>query len=269
MRIPFSEISIVLLHGFFQDSRAFETIKKDLVKLGFEVFTPDLLGFGLHKNTTKEAFETQYQVTWLVDYIRSLQKTNLFICGYSMGARLVLQAMKDLQNLVSGFIIESGTNGIESESEREVRKINDRRLANLARTNFKEFQNYWMNHPTLNPVQVICFDDILRLKIIQSEQNPESVALSLEQFGTAAMPFLDKTYFEPLQKPVLFIAGDKDTKFAKKAIELETYNSEFQSKLIENCGHRVHLEKPNVYVDEVVVFINRIISRISNSSIQK
>lgn len=256
--MPYSKVSIVLLHGFFQDSRVFESVKQRFKKKGFEVFSPDLPGYGIHTTINEEAFLTQNQVKWLVDYVISLSQENLFICGYSMGARLLLQSMNALEKYVSGFIIESGTNGIEQESERAKRIKNDTRLAQMIRTDFKSFQEFWMNHPTLTPIQPICFDDLLRLKIIQSEQVAELVALSLEHFGTATMPYLNHEYFQSIIKPVLFLAGKMDNKFAQKAVELATIQSNFQFKLIENCGHRIHLEKPSEYVEEISTFINSI-----------
>jgi len=261
--MSFSGISIVLLHGFFQDSRVFESVKNRFISLGFTVYTPDLLGFGTNNKLENDSLLTQNQLSWLVDYILSLKDEKLFICAYSMGARLALQAMKELQNNVLGFVIESGTNGIENDIERKKRAKNDTRLANMARSDFKGFQDYWMNHPTLTPIQPICFDDLLRLKIIQSEQNSENVALSLEQFGTAAMPYLNQTYFENSPKPVLFLAGENDKKFSSKANELATYNSRFRVNIIERCGHRIHLEKPTVYVDIVSQFINSVLKSTS------
>ena len=100
----------------------------------------------------------------------------------------------------------------------------------------------------------------MRLKIIQSEQIPENVALSLEQFGTAAMPYLDHTYFSSILKPVLFLAGEQDNKFNLKAKEIAAYNSIFQINTIERCGHRVHLEKPALYVDIVSQFIKAVLN---------
>jgi len=258
--MTYSGISIVLVHGFFQDSRVFESVKNRFVSLGITVYTPDLPGFGTNNLLHSEPLSTQNQISWFTDYISSLDTKKLLVCGYSMGARLVLQSMEKLQNNVLGFVIESGSNGIEDELDREKRSKNDSRLANMARDNFKEFQNFWLNHPTLTPIQPICFDDLLRLKIIQSEQIPENVAQSLEQFGTAAMPYLAKTYFEKLRKPVLFLAGQNDNKFNSIANELITYNSAFQVNIIERCGHRVHLERPSVYVDVVLQFIHSIIT---------
>jgi len=253
--MSFSEISIVLVHGFFQDSRVFESVKKRFLSLGIKVYTPDLPGFGTNDKLEKDSLFTQNQINWFSNYIESLKEDKLFVCGYSMGARLLMQSMIHLQKNVLGFVIESGSNGILDTIEREKRKKKDNRLANMAVSNCKEFQDFWMNHPILTPIQPICFDDLLRLKIIQSDQNPENVAQSLTQFGTANMLYLDQNYFQQLSKSVLFLAGEQDQKFAIKAKELASYHVNFQVKLIEHCGHRIHLEKPSVYVKVVSEFI--------------
>jgi 2-succinyl-6-hydroxy-2,4-cyclohexadiene-1-carboxylate synthase len=90
---------------------------------------------------------------------------------------------------------------------------------------------------------------------VQAEQNQESAALSLESFGTASMPYLDSTYFKQITCPVLFIAGQQDSKFADKATELTSYNPLFSKEIIPTCGHRVHLEKTSEYLNLIKVFI--------------
>lgn len=247
-------ICIVLLHGFLQDGRVFSSISSSLQNDGFTVLTPDLPGFGTHFSSD---LSTKTQVNWLVDFISKLNQSHpkIVLVAYSMGARLALQAMEKLQDFVSHFILESGTNGISDSEERDLRKKNDSELAQLARTNFVEFLIKWINHPTLKPFQAVDSIKLNWLSKIQQEQHSEQVAQSLEQFGTGEMPFLPASYFVNFKRPVLFLAGEMDTKFAKKAIEIALFNPKFKAEIIPFCAHRVHLECTELYLSRIKSFL--------------
>lgn len=243
---------IVFLHGFLQDGRIFSSMSESLLNEGFSVSTPDLPGFGT--NNTKD-LSTKSQINWLIDFITRLNQPKIVLVAYSMGARLALQAMGKLQDLVSHFILESGTNGFLNTTERDLRKKSDYDLAKLARKDFTEFRKNWMNHPTLKPFQAIDSIKLNKLTEIQKEQDPEKVAQSLEQFGTGVMPYLSASYFADFKKPVLFLAGEMDTKFASKAIELTLFNSHFRAEIIPFCSHRIHLEQTELYLSRITSFI--------------
>ncbi|TNE70327.1 alpha/beta fold hydrolase, partial [bacterium] len=241
-------MNIVFLHGFYQDSRIWEPLATELEQSGFTVFTPDLPGFGSHGVSSEQELSVESQVKWLKKNIIKLNSSPLMVVGYSMGARLLLQAMHELQDLVDAFIIESGTNGIANETERLERIQSDSKLAEFILSDVDTFQKQWNVHPTLQPVQTLSIDEKKRLNEIQSEQNPQFLAWSLHHFGTGMMPYLSQEYFSTMRKPVLFLAGEQDKKFASKALEISAYNPIFRHEIVPNCGHRVHLEQKEYYL---------------------
>lgn len=247
--------TLIFLHGFFQDSRIFKKVL-DPLQNTYQIEVPDLPGFGDNiQNITEQSFFVENQVQWLKNYLSLKKASPLFVVGYSMGARLLLQSLHEIQVYVNGIIIESGTNGIESELEKAERKRIDFENANLLRTNKELFIEKWSQHPTLKPYKTFSSELNEILKKVQFEQNEHYAALSLLHFGTGSMPYLDSTYFEKITKPILFLAGEKDTKFAKKAVELSNYNARFNFHLVENCGHRIHLEKTDQYFQCIKEFI--------------
>lgn len=246
--------AFVFLHGFFQDSRIWLPLKSDLEYRGHAVFTPDLPGFGTHQLNNEHELLTDAQVFWLQQYVESLHQSKLIVVGYSMGARLLLQALHQLHDLVDGLIVESGTNGISDDIERITRRENDFRLAQFALSDFSGFQKFWENHPALQPVKTIEDHELQQIREIQLSQKPQYVSWSLMHFGTGSMPFLPKSFFSSFTKPVLFLAGEQDTKFAKKAKELARLNPLFFCEIISNCGHRVHLEQRELYVKQLETF---------------
>ncbi len=250
--------AFVFLHGFFQDSRVWLPLKTELENRGHAVFTPDLPGFGAHHVNNEHELFVDAQVFWLQQYVESLNQSKLIVVGYSMGARLLLQAVHHLQHLAEGFIIESGTNGISDEIERISRQENDFRLAQFALSDFTGFQHFWENHPTLQPAITIEDHELQRIREIQLSQNPQYVAWSLMHFGTGSMPFLPKSFFSNFTKPVLFLAGEQDPKFAKKAKELTRFNPLFSCEIISNCGHRVHVEHRELYLKKLETFHKQI-----------
>jgi 2-succinyl-6-hydroxy-2,4-cyclohexadiene-1-carboxylate synthase len=249
--------SLVLLHGFFQDSRVWQPIKAQLEQKGFTVYTPDLPGFGSSHVNHEHELNTDAQVYWLLQYIESLNQPKLFVAGYSMGARLLMQSMVQLQSYVDGFILESVTNGISDDIERITRQENDFRLAQFALSDFKGFQQFWENHPTLQPVKLLSDTELKRLRAIQLDQKPKCVAASLMHFGTAAMPYVPTSSLRTIIKPVLFITGEQDQKFTAKAKELVKVNPLFKHEIVPNCGHRVYLEQQEMYLSKLLAFTNQ------------
>ena len=114
--------TMVLLHGFLGSGDSFKPLIPLLAEFSNPV-TIDLLGHGKTQGAELHyRFSTKEQVADIVKLISEQLQTPLFLYGYSMGARLALQTALHRPDLFQGLLLESGTFGIEGETERQVRQ---------------------------------------------------------------------------------------------------------------------------------------------------
>jgi 2-succinyl-6-hydroxy-2,4-cyclohexadiene-1-carboxylate synthase len=58
--------------------------------------------------------------------------------------------------------------------------------------------------------------------------------------------------------PILLLAGEFDRKFCNIKQEMKNSNSDFELIIIENAGHNVHAEQPEVYFQNIYKFLTSI-----------
>lgn len=80
------------------------------------------------------------------------------------------------------------------------------------------------------------------------------MAASLKGFGTGTMASV-KNELKGLQIPVLLLAGERDDKYVKILSEMDLLMPNSIFHMIEQAGHRVHLENPAAFVERIRKFI--------------
>ncbi|MDZ7807100.1 MAG: 2-succinyl-6-hydroxy-2,4-cyclohexadiene-1-carboxylate synthase [Gracilimonas sp.] len=234
--------TLVLLHGFMGSGRVFDHLIKDLKQYCNPV-TIDLLGHGRSEGAELHyRFSTKEQVADLSKLISEQLKVPLFLYGYSMGGRLGLQLAAHRANLFKGLILESATFGLEGETERQARQALDARRADAIVGNYQGFLAEWQEKPMFRADEIA--SDLMETMLkIQKDQNPFWLSNSLLGFGTGTMPCV-KERLNNVRIPVQLLAGKNDSKFLhiNNQMEKELPNAEFT--VVEDAGHRVHLEQP-------------------------
>jgi 2-succinyl-6-hydroxy-2,4-cyclohexadiene-1-carboxylate synthase len=61
-----------------------------------------------------------------------------------------------------------------------------------------------------------------------------------------------------LKIPVLFMAGERDSKFTALASECAALSSSFRSVIVPGAGHRVPWEKPSQFLNELTKFLEEV-----------
>lgn len=246
--------NLILLHGFLGSGKVFEHLIPHL-KSYCNPITIDLLGHGKTEGAELHyRFSTKEQVADLIKLISEQISSPIFLYGYSMGARLALQIALIRPDLLQGLMLESGTFGIEDETERQARQALDASRADQIMGNFKGFLDEWKTKPLFQ--SSLSNEQLTSINEIQKNQNSTWMANSLLGFGTGTMPCV-RNNLSDIACPTKLIVGEQDTKFCHIN---QTMNREINSSslsIVEDSNHRVHLEQPLTCAEILKIFINK------------
>lgn len=244
---------LVLLHGFMGSAHWFSELI-DPLKAFCNPITVDLLGHGSTEGAELHyRFSAAEQVADISKLIQEQFAAPVFLYGYSMGARLALSIALRHPELLQGLILESGTFGIEGETERQVRQALDASRADQIMGNFSDFLANWKNLPMFERSQKLLTPSQSE---IQRVQNPTWIANSLLGFGTGTMPCL-REKLSGLPTATLLMVGAFDQKFIRINQTMHRELPDSKLKIIPQSGHRIHAEAPLETIHALHTFIKK------------
>ena len=223
---------VILLHGFTQTRRSWDTIAADL-RQDFRVCTIDAPGHG-------RADQVRVDLpTAALLYAATLGRGTYI--GYSMGARLALHIALEQPFVVERLVLLGGTAGLASDQERAVRRVADDALADtIEHDGVGAFLERWLAQPMFANVP----DD----RADRVQNTALGLATSLRLTGTGAQDNLWDRLCE-LTMPVLVMAGEHDAQFTDighRMVENIGPNAAFAT--VPNAGHAAHLEQPSAFL---------------------
>lgn len=223
-------MNAVVLHGFAGSPAP-------LLRFFPGAAAPELPGHGAAPDAT----------SWeaALDGLAESMSAPSLVFGYSMGARLALALALRHPRRVERLILESGTAGIEEPIARAARKADDDALAGfIEREGMEKFVDRWEQHPTLASLKPFA----AQLRPGRLAHRPAGLASALRHLGTGAQP----SYWDELgalRVPVLLLAGAQDEKFAAIARRLRERMPRAALRLVPDCGHAPHLERPAAFAE--------------------
>lgn len=248
--------NLVLLHGFLGSGSSFEKLIPFLSEFCNPI-TIDLLGHGKTEGAELHyRYSVKEQIADLAKLISEQISVPVFLYGYSMGARLALQLALEKPNLLQGLILESGTFGIENETERQARQALDASRADQIMGNFESFLEDWRMKPLFQ--SSLSKEQLAIAYELQKNQNPTWMANSLLGFGTGTMPCVREN-LDKLISPTQLIVGEQDSKFIQINQTMNKEIADSELSIVENSNHRVHLDQP----EELAFLLNRFIKKNS------
>jgi len=235
---------MVFVHGFTQTGNSWKPIAEHFVRGGHQCVVLDLPGHGGSAHLRADLRRT-------ADMVASVGGQGVYV-GYSLGARVALHVALLYPHEVDAVALIGGNPGIDSDTERALRRDADDRLAvHLEEVGLHRFLEEWTAQPlfgVLTPEQVD-LDDRLRNTV-------EGLASSLRQSGTGTqMPLWSR--LRELSMPVLAMAGADDQKFAAIAQQLAESVPDGRSVLIPDAAHAAHVQQPAAVIDAVERWLRR------------
>jgi 2-succinyl-6-hydroxy-2,4-cyclohexadiene-1-carboxylate synthase len=236
-------VSQVLLHGFTQTSRSWVRYI-DLLQPEQSIIRFDAPG---HANSTSVSADLPTTATMVAE-----QGAKADYIGYSMGARLALHIASLHPESVRRLVLISGSPGLRSPSERSARVQSDEKLAlEILEIGVEKFVAKWLSAPMFAGLISTSADIQDRLR-----NTAEGLASSLRTSGTGSQQSLWDRLSE-LSMPVLLIVGENDQKFRQINSEMKNLiSSQTELVTIQNAGHAVHLEQPDIFQSVVREFLN-------------
>jgi 2-succinyl-6-hydroxy-2,4-cyclohexadiene-1-carboxylate synthase len=160
------------------------------------------------------------------------------ILGYSMGGRLALHALLDGARYERAIIVSSGL-GIEGERERVARREADEKWARRFETeDWETVMRDWNAQPL--------FGGHVRVRR-ERDDDRSGVVKALRDYSPAALPPLVPRLHE-IDIPVLWIAGERDTKYVAEAERAVSLLPKGELWICPGAAHRVPWEQPDAFI---------------------
>jgi 2-succinyl-6-hydroxy-2,4-cyclohexadiene-1-carboxylate synthase len=193
---------------------------------------------------------------YLTLFVKKQGLSPVVLVGYSMGGRLALFLSVYFKNLWSAAILESATPGLRKEIQRVERRTKDNKLIKrLENEKLDEFLKDWYQQPLFESIKNLeNFDSLIKKRL---NNKPEELIKSLKMMGVGVQPSLWNAC-SSVNIPILLLAGEFDRKFCNIKQEMKNSNSDFELIIIENAGHNVHAEQPEVYFQNIYKFLTSI-----------
>ena len=261
---------IVLLHGFFQDGRAWAEPLRRLPQAEVEQFhwiAVDLPGHGASAGVQLAALG---QGAWpglallldeAVDAALGRDRQRVTVVGYSFGGRAAAwwlgctsAAMTQDSSLpwrglagrgVAAALLESAHPGLAASSAALRRQEDQARAVAVLQSDVEAFGHFWSNLALFATQQGLPAAILRAQQRIRLSQSAPGLADHLLSLGTGTMPQLDRPPAPPW--PTAFLAGEMDPNYAALARSWQQTWPQSSLVIAPGAGHNVHLESPALW----------------------
>jgi len=235
---------LILLHGFGTNSYSFHAIIEPLSKK-YHVYNVDLKGFGSSPKPDDGRYSVYDQAVLVSSFIKENNLKNVTLIGHSYGGGVALSlALMDSKNINKMVLIDAAS--YKQYIPSLIKKVQFPILGPLA------FYILSSNYEVKETYDYLFYD---KQKIKDSTIEKLSESLDKESAKKAYLSALDDLIpddideiskkYKSIKIPTLIIWGDKDTVIRKnKAYRLKRDLKNSKLKIIKNCGHIPHEEKP-------------------------
>ena len=237
--------SILFLHGFLGSEKDWAPVLKEIT----DPQDWDVACVNLWNDLPLLEFGSMTE--WLDGFAEKYRGSSpLILCGYSLGGRLAMAFACRHPRLLKALIVVSGHPGLASPVEKRARLAEDRRWGKtFSKESWDRALSLWNERPVFSGHQI---------GPRRESFAPQKLAAALEIFSLGTQPDL-RSCLRRLRIPILWVVGEKDTKFVEIAKESWRNKSSVTVKAIPDCGHRVLHEKPQA----LAALLNSFFAQIS------
>jgi pimeloyl-ACP methyl ester carboxylesterase len=238
--------TLILIHGFPMNSHVWDEFRIPLSK-NFNVITIDLPGFG-DSPILKTPFTIDDVASQILNWLNEKDLIDCIIIGHSLGGYVTLSMVEKDPKRIAGFVLLHSTALPDSEEKKQSReKVIDfiEKNGSLAFTsNFIPTLFVDQKHPAIEKVKSI---------------STQSSALAVTAYTTAMKDRPSRIdVLKEFKKPILFIAGEKDTGIPVQTILQQSsvvVNPEVH--ILKNVAHMAMFEAPDTLANLVSTFAKK------------
>ena len=244
---------ILFLPGFMGNLHAFEKIIA-LLESRFSYLAIDLCDRPPTQIEDKERlYNMENTAKALIKLLDSLKIKKCFLLGYSMGGRLALYLTIYFPHYFEKVILESASAGLKTREARNERLKKDLALAQkLESSDLASFLADWYRNPLFDSLKK--YPDFSELIEERLKNDPFKLANSLRSLSVGSQPSLwEELKYNKI--PTLLVVGELDFKFIKINTEMRELCSSFQLVIVKGCGHNIHWENPQQFVNLIKKFL--------------
>lgn len=184
---------------------------------------------------------------WSGRFNANIKKTSHknILLGYSLGGRLAMHALLSNPDLWDGAIIVSAHPGLTSAAEREARLSLDRQwAARFLNDSWEPLMNDWNANSVFANLP-------FPFQRNEKDFNRKNLSENLLNWSLGHQEPLSQR-LEKLSIPILFLAGDLDTKYCHVAKQCSHFA---EVSIIPNAAHRLPWDQPNSFIKKIDKFI--------------
>lgn len=256
-----SGAALLLLHGFSGDQSTWRRLLPALQR-GYHVIALDMLGHGCSDAPADcDSYRMEAVAQDILALLEGWGGVRCHLLGYSMGGRLALYLALSAPARFLSLTLESASPGLATAAERAARQQQDALLAdNIQTRGIDWFLAHWQSLP-LWASQAALPAEVLAAQRSQRRRNrPMGLANSLRGMGSGTQPNLWRE-LPRLQLPAQLIVGEADAKFRRINRAMAARLPHCQLNELPALGHNCHLEAPEVFLQAILGFLQRVTSQ--------
>lgn len=249
---------VLLVHGFTGSGEAWgDDLVGALAGSGRRVVVVDLPGHGGSDVPQEpERYGMERVVDDLGRVLDGLEIPRADWVGYSMGGRVALGAAALRPERIRRLVLEGASPGIADAEEASARRRRDEALAEaILSEGLEPFVDAWMDKPIFRTQRRLPEERLARERRRRMSCDPEGLANTLRGLGTGRQPSFWAALPE-IRVPTLLLAGEEDEKYTRISRKMAERIPDAVHVPVPRAGHTVHLERPGVWIREVVAFLD-------------
>lgn len=238
-------VPLLLLHGLGGSIESWNN-NINFLSTKFRIIALDLPGFGL-SDKPKISYSIKFYVNFLEKFIQRIKLNHLFIIGSSLGGHIAVEFTLKNRKMVDKLILISPAGSLPKsfkgtrELKRYIRIVNARSSVEISRI-LISIDNSMVNRSYAESMYE-------RLSLPGAKQ----AFISALKGSARAQRYNNQ--LEKIDTSMLLIWGKKDRMIPLKFIRPFMEHGNSRIIIIENCGHRPHIENPRLFNKVVKDFL--------------
>ena len=234
-------VPLLLLHGLGGSIESWNN-NINFLSTKFRIIALDLPGFGL-SDKPKISYSIKFYVNFLEKFIQRIKLNHLFIIGSSLGGHIAVEFTLKNRKMVDKLILISPAGSLPKsfkgtrELKRYIRIVNARSSEEISRILIS------MDNSMVNRSYAESMYERLSL--------PGAKQAFISALKGSARAQRYNNQLEKIDTSMLLIWGKKDRMIPLKFIRPFMEHGNSRIIIIENCGHRPHVENPRLFNKEV------------------